>query len=400
MTMGFSKNYNQFREPARKIKLYQLLLIIFFTVQLLLFAINDLPDIVINSLGFRSATNTTDRNRIANNFTGILGIDLQRDEKLPVLSDNGRTALLIAGIDSREVYIKNGEFINPLENGTRHIDSIMQIVFDHKTNELFQISIPRDTGVDIRMDCLKFSGNIHWLYTKGQRSTCEGKGIEVLKNGVETITGIKSQYFVIVSLEAFPKIIEAVAVKNDKGEKGIYLDNPNTFSEIYPADNQTGWENVYFPKGNIFLTPRRALQFARSRQFTSDFSRAARQQLVVQAVIKHGLAMGLLSEPSKIQELITVFSDYILMSPPEDLNELLGMIKVAQLVDVDNMHHIVLDPDFGNEGYEKYLNKPPHDRRGAYYLVPTAWKECPGNEFCKVQEKIEYYFKNPEEIND
>lgn len=399
MTMGLRNitNNKSIAKQPRKIKLYQLLIVIFIAVYVALFSITILPDLISEQIN-KNNNHEKEQQEIANNFAGILGINLQTDEALPVYSDNGRTALLIAGIDSREVELKDGEFISSGPSATRHIDSIMQLVFDHRTNEIFQISIPRDTGVDIRLDCLQFSGNIHWMYTQGQRSTCEGKGIEVLKEGVRTITGIKSQYFVMVSLEAFPKIIEAVSEENDKGELGIYVDNPFAFSELYPADNNTGWVNVYFPEGHIFLTPKRALQFARSRQFSSDFSRAARQQLVVQGVIKHALDMGLLTNPGKVQELIDVFSDYVLMSTPQDLNELLGMLKVASLVDVNNIHRMVLDPDFGAEGYEKYLNRPPHDRRGPYYLVPTDWKACGDNEFCKVQEKIEYYFAHPEEL--
>lgn len=388
------------KKLPKKIKLYQLLLAIFLIVQLVLFGIFDLRTVISKSHERQQSNNdlATDNQEIANNFAGILGINIQTDEKLPVLSDNGRTALLIAGIDSREVSIKNGEFVNPLANGTRHIDSIMQIVFDHKTNEVFQISIPRDTGVDIRLDCLHFSGNIHWLYSKGQNSKCKGKGIEVLQAGVESITGIKSQYYVMVSLASFPKIIEAVGEKNDKGEVGIYLENPNGFAEIYPADDNKGWESVYFPKGKLFLTPRRALQFARSRQYSSDFSRAARQQLVVQAVLKRLSDMNVISDPAKIQSMIDLFNNSVLMSKPQDLNELLGMIKVAKLVDVNNIHRMVLDPNFGGGEYEGYLNRPPHDRVGPYYLVPTAWSACPGNEFCKVQERINYYFEHPEEL--
>jgi hypothetical protein len=31
-------------------------------------------------------------------------------------------------------------------------------------------------------------------------------------------------------------------------------------------------------------------------------------------------------------------------------------------------------------------------------MVPTAWKECPGNEFCKVQERIQEILVDPDLI--
>ncbi|HRP37560.1 MAG TPA: hypothetical protein PLS50_07170, partial [Candidatus Dojkabacteria bacterium] len=47
-------------------------------------------------------------------------------------------------------------------------------------------------------------------------------------------------------------------------------------------------------------------------------------------------------------------------------------------------------------GSEKYLNKQPHDRPGGpYYMVPTHWKDCPGNEFCRIQELIKSIIGNP-----
>jgi LCP family protein required for cell wall assembly len=270
----------------------------------------------------------------------------------------------------------------------------MQAVYDHRTGNILMISIPRDSGIDIRKDCLSFKGAINQAYVRGQRSNCEGKGIQVLKDTVESVTGIKSQYHVFVSLDAFEEVIKVVGETNAKGEVGIVVDNPKDTWDVYPVD--TGWVNVYFPKGRLFLTPYRALQYARTRQYTSDFDRAERQQLIVEAVIKRFLSSDVMLNPAKINELMETYKSKLIFSEPKDLGELMTMIDLARQIDMEKIYHVVLDPEFG--GHEKFLNKAPHDRPGPYYMVPTAWKECPGNEFCKVQERIQEILVDPDLI--
>lgn len=261
----------------------------------------------------------------------------------------------------------------------------MQAVYDHTTGNITLISIPRDLGIDVRKECLKYSGAINQVFQKGQNSKCEGKGLQVLKDTVEYVTGIKSQYHIMVTLGAFEDIIKLVGEKNDKGEIGIYVNNPKDLYDIYPIEGR-GWENVHFPEGKIFLSPYRALQFSRTRQYSSDFDRAKRQQLVVKAVLERLLSTDTFLNPSKINEIMEMFKKNVVFSEPQSVNELLSAIKIISEVDTNSIKHIVLDPEFG--GHEAFLNKQPHGRPGPYYMVATHWKECPGDEFCRVKEKI------------
>lgn len=72
----------------------------------------------------------------------------------------------------------------------------MQVVFNHQTGDAVMISIPRDMGVDVRLDCLEFHGSIHWVYDRAERARCEIGGVGALKTAVSSITGIPIQYHI------------------------------------------------------------------------------------------------------------------------------------------------------------------------------------------------------------
>lgn len=302
--------------------------------------------------------------------------------------ENRYTAALLVGIDARYSTIQNGEYVNLKPYGAaglRNADAIMQVVYDHTTGYVFMISIPRDMGIDINKDCLKFSGSIFWVYDKGQKSGCPGGGIQVMKDAVESITGIKSQYHAFFNMDFFKEAYDLIAETNSNGEKGIWVDNPTAFSEKYPY-NDYGWESVYFPAGRQFMTAERALRFIRSRQYSYDWGRAARQQILLTAIKDRVLAADNLFNPVKILGLINLIREKLLFTMPS-FTEIVEIYDLSQKLDNSKIIHLVLGPDFG--GKEAYIDRQPHGRRGPYYMTAKGWKECPpGNEFCKVQEFI------------
>lgn len=377
-----------------KIRFPVYLFIIFSVVLTFLFLLFDAPKFFKQQESERAFGSDNSQPLIV--AAGVEG--LQTETSSSITGSGNFTSALILGIDARNFEIKNGELINTQpegQAGTRNVDTIMQVVFDHRDNKLFLISIPRDMGVDVREDCFKFAGSINQVYDKAQRKSCPGGGIGVIERIVTSVTGIQVNYHAVFTLDAFIDVIKTVGIKDSKGNIGIVVENPRGFSDIYPASDQSDWESVYFPKGQLFLTPYRALQYARTRQYTSDFDRAGRQQLIVESVVKNILDSNTLLDPAKISSLINTYKSKTMISEPKSLSELLKLLDIARSADLKNITKLVLGPEFG--GHEKYLNKQPHDRPGGpYYMVPTAWRECPGNEFCKVQEYIGQIMVNPD----
>jgi len=306
------------------------------------------------------------------------------------------TSVLLVGIDSRNVEFNGKEFINTKpegQAGTRNTDTIIQVVYDHSNGKVFMISVPRDMGVDVRKDCLDFHGSIHWIYDKGQAANCPGGGVQTLTETVEGITGIKIHYYAFISLQAFIDVINAVGDVNEYGERGIWIDIEKPFYDLYPI-NDRGWEQVYIPAGHQFLNAEMTLKYVRCRQTSSDFGRAERQQTVIKILKERIISSETLTNPKKMYSLLSAFKKNMLFTEP-NLEEIRAGISLAKDLDTSEITNIVLDPEFG--GHEVYLNKQPHDRLTAqYYMVPTHWKECPQDEFCRVQEYIQKIIKYPE----
>lgn len=325
----------------------------------------------------------------SNLVTSIWEPELKHEDNL--------TAVLLVGIDSREVEFNGEEFINTNpkpEFGTRNTDTIIQAVYDHTNGNIFLISIPRDMGVDVEKECLDFHGSIHWVYDKGQAANCPGGGVQTLLETVEGITGIPSQYYAFVTLEAFVDVIDAVGDTNEAGQRGIWIDIPEPVFELYPVGDN-GWESIYFPEGYQFLTSEDALKFARSRKASSDFARARRQQMVIRAIKDRVLSSDTLLNPKKIYSLMQAFKQNTLFSEP-DLEEIRAGLNIVRDIDDGEIINIVLDPDLGGSR-EALINKQPHDRNTAqYYMVPTHWADCPENVFCRVQEYLENVIQYPE----
>lgn len=331
--------------------------------------------------------------RAVTNGSDLLGKVLNTELK----NEDYVTSALIVGIDTRNVILEDGEFKSTSpqgQSGTRNTDTIIQVVYDHKDESLTFISIPRDLGVDYVQECLEFHGSIHWVYDKTQAAGCPGGGVQGLIDTVESVTGIPIQYYSFVTLDSFIEAIETVGEINpETGETGIYVDNPTDVWDVYPY-NDYGWENVFFKQGRIFLTGEDALKYVRSRQLTSDFGRARRQQILIEAVMQRVLSSETFLNPDKLSSLYNIYQQKTLVSEVS-IKELLAAVDILETFSLENDVNIILDPSLG--GKEAYLNKQPHDRPGGpYYMVPTHWKECgEGKEFCRVQSLIQNIKTNP-----
>lgn len=315
--------------------------------------------------------------------------------------ENNVTSVLIVGIDTRNVVFENGEFKSTKpkgQAGTRNTDTIIQVIYDHEKKSMSMISVPRDLGVDLVENCVKFHGSIHWVYDKAEAANCPGRGVEELKETVTSVTGIPIQYHVFITLDSFVEAIETVGEENPSTkETGIYIDNPSDVWDVYPY-NDNGWENVFFKKGRIFLSGEDALKYVRVRQLTTDFGRARRQQIVIEAVLSRVLSSETFLNPEKLSELYRIYQEKTLVSEVT-IREILAGMDLIESFDLGTNINIILDPALG--GDEVYLNKQPHNRPGGpYYMVPTHWKDCPGNEFCRVQQLISNILSNPKVYNE
>jgi LCP family protein required for cell wall assembly len=151
-------------------------------------------------------------------------------------------------------------------------DTMMLATLDVHTNKATMISVPRDTaGFDLYYggrvgDNFRLNNLMSAAANKTIRSP--DTAIETLKREIGFLTGLPVDYYAAVDMEGFVAMVEALG--------GIDIDVKTAVN-----DPSTG---TFIPKGLNHMDGHVALKYCRSRESTSDWSRAARQQDVLTAL--------------------------------------------------------------------------------------------------------------------
>jgi LCP family protein required for cell wall assembly len=173
-------------------------------------------------------------------------------------------------------------------------DTILVASLDQDSKKAAMISIPRDLYIDLVMTVkngkqIEIKGKINEIYERG---LANGGGIDMAEKVISKITGVHIDKTVVFDFEAFKKIVDTL------GGIDIYLAKP------FKESTQWGYE-FYLPAGNNHLNGEQALYYVRSRFSTSDFDRARRQQEVIIAIKNKALSLGFLTNPLKINSLLS-----------------------------------------------------------------------------------------------
>ena len=171
------------------------------------------------------------------------------------------TTLLLLGVDS-----KAGE---PARS-----DTIMLMRFNPRTHTINQLSIPRDTRVQLP----------NGTYDKINTAMFWG-GPSMAVQTVKQFLGIDVNHVMVVDFKGFPRLVNAVG--------GVDLDVPKTITTVAGANGRT----VVFKEGMHHFDGKNAMLYVRIRYADDDFHRAARQQQFVQALQKK------IAQPSNITKL-------------------------------------------------------------------------------------------------
>ncbi len=146
--------------------------------------------------------------------------------------------------------------------GPARSDTIMLLRFDPRTHAVSQLSIPRDTLVDIPGHG---QGKINEAYFWG--------GAPLAINVISSFTGVPINHIMLVNFRGFPDLINSVG--------GVTVTVPKDITSWY-----SGNITVHFKKGPQLMTGKQALIYSRIRYVDNDFFRMGRQQQVVQALEK------------------------------------------------------------------------------------------------------------------
>jgi anionic cell wall polymer biosynthesis LytR-Cps2A-Psr (LCP) family protein len=155
-------------------------------------------------------------------------------------------------------------------------DTILIINSTPKAENPVGISIPRDLLV--KYPSANWQTKINALY--------QGGGIETIKTAISEITGLESNYYLVLDLEGVKKLIDKLDGIDINVEEDIY-------DPAFPAQYNS-YEVFSLKKGLQHLDGETALKYIRTRnQPQGDFSRIRRQQQVISALKNKILSLNL-----------------------------------------------------------------------------------------------------------
>lgn len=148
-------------------------------------------------------------------------------------------------------------------------DTLILANVDSSQEKVSLLSIPRDLYIN--------GAKINSIYSK--------EGMPKLASTIESISGRKITSYLLIDMYAFIDVIDYL------GGVQVYLDAPVSDPTYKTFDNGQ-WGTMYFTAGNHLLNGKQALRLARSRNTSSDFARAERQQLIIASIRNSLTSLG------------------------------------------------------------------------------------------------------------
>lgn len=194
---------------------------------------------------------------------------VKKTERMP---STGKTVVMLMGVDEREGDVGRS-------------DTLMIATLDPKKHKAAILSVPRDTRVKIKGHGFD---KINAAYAYG--------GHLLTQNTVEDLLGVEMEHYVIINVNAFTKIIDAIGGVDINVEKRMYYEDP--------WDDNGGLVINLYP-GQQHMDGKTAITYVRYRDEEGDIGRIARQQKFMQAV------MDKLTSPAIIPRIPSIISEVV-----------------------------------------------------------------------------------------
>lgn len=243
-------------------------------------------------------------------------------------------------------------------------DSIMVASFNPKLWAVTMLSVPRDLYVYNPSTNIIGRINALFSHTVGRKHEFD-TWAKVLSDKLEEMMGLTIPYYAMIDFAGFEKVVDTLG--------WITVDVPSTIHDVtYPNGN--GWYmTVHIDSGVNLMDGATALQYARSRHSTSDFSRSLRQQLIIQWIIDKLKENGL-GNVSKIQKLYEDYTNMVYTNIT--LKEIIGIARYA--VKVKHMFSFWYTIECSHAAYRYsspacFLYTPDRDLFGGSAAIIPFW---------------------------
>ena len=245
---------------------------------------------VLGALAFSYKTGTI-LNKISSSDKSVLGslfgVVSNKDIKK---ADDGRTNILLLGMRGRNV-----------PGGGLLADSIMIASIKDDENKVALISVPRDLYVKVPGE--NYRAKINAVYAHGAEKG-DVQGLKEMKETIGEVTGLSIDYGVVINFAGFKQLIDAV------GGVDIVLETPFYETHQFVQGKECGGQFT-LPKGKNTLNGEIALCYARARENTSDYDRAKRQQVILQALKNKLVSLGTLTDFGKLNKILNALGNNV-----------------------------------------------------------------------------------------
>ncbi|HEX3099995.1 MAG TPA: LCP family protein, partial [Patescibacteria group bacterium] len=260
----------------------------------------------------------------------------------------------------------------PGHDGPYLSDTIIVAQIRPKEKKATMISIPRDYLVNTKdLGQRKINAVFAESYAKNKDWDEAGK---TTREVVGKITGLNIPYFAVIDFKGFEKTIDLL--------DGVDVQIDRTFTDYtFPNSAEGFLPPVTFKEGPEHMNGERALIYARSRHAAgeegTDYARGVRQQKIINAAKKKVIALNLVADAGKINQLFTVIGDsfHTNMSP----GQMIRAYNLTKDFGDDQTVSLSLDPSGG------LICPQTLEESGAFVLTV-----CPG----KTSSDIQDFFKN------
>lgn len=196
-------------------------------------------------------------------------------------------------------------------------DTIIVASIDPINKNMAMMSIPRDIYYPVDNS---YTDKINEIYSVGERED-EGSGAKYAKEKIGEMLDLPIHYYITLDFYAFTELVDEI------GGVDIYVEK-NLYDPYFPDQDMNGYSPFYIKVGQHHMDGETALKYARSRQTTSDFDRAARQQKIIQAVKEKILQLGYLANPKNIVDLVDVVGEHVRTDfSPKEIYALANLLK-------------------------------------------------------------------------
>lgn len=220
-----------------------------------------------------------------------------------LLTAKDKTTIMIMGVDERD-------------DDVGRSDTLMVATLDPKKDQAALMSIPRDTRVKIKGHGWD---KINAAYAYGSAKGGPEAGEKLAQRTVEDFLGVNMDHYVVVNIQAFQKIIDAIGGIDIDVEKRMYYEDPWDDDGGLIIDLQPGMQH---------MDGKTAVTYVRYRDEEGDIGRIKRQQKFMKA------CMDKVTSPAIIPKLPSVIKE-VMSSVKTDLSfrqmlEFAGTLKEAQ----------------------------------------------------------------------